>query len=133
MTRWMRRRLLLLPPRLSTSSPTPRTSAQRARTEDGDNIIDEEDEEDEEDAPPAPREAPEGFRIVDEPPPAAALVPKDPAQETLVGRSVLFCWQAVGWCVGVITEANGDKRFKVNGEVVNFYIHYEIDDNQSKH
>ena len=24
-------------------------------------------------------------------------------------------------------------RFKVDGEVVNFYIHYEIDDNKSKH
>ena len=90
-------------------------------------------EEDEEDAPPAPCEAPEGFRIVDEPPPAAALVPKDPAQATLVGRSVLFRWQAVGWCVGVITEANTDKRYKVDGKVVNFYIHYEIDDNKSKH
>ena len=33
----------------------------------------------------------------------------------------------------MITEANGDKRFKVDGEVVNFYIHYEIDDNKSKH
>ena len=60
-------------------------------------------------------------------------MPKDPAQATLVGRSMLFCWQAVGWCVGVITEANGDKRVKVDGEVVNFYIHYEIDDNKSKH
>ena len=44
-------------------------------------------------------------------------MPKDPAQATLVGRSMLFCWQAVGWCVGVITEANGDKRVKVDGEV----------------
>ena len=101
--------------------------------EDADNVIDEEDDEDEEDAPPSPCEAPAGFSIVDEPPPAAALVPKDPAQETLVGRSVLFCWQVVGWCVGVITEANTDRRYKVDGEVVNFCIHYEIDDNKSKH
>ena len=65
--------------------------------------------------PPAPRCAPEGFRIVDEPPPAAALVPKDPEQQTLVGRSMLYCWPSVGWCVGLIKEANGDRRFKMDG------------------
>ena len=59
-------------------------------------------------------------------------MPKDPAQATLAGRSMLLCWQAVGWCVGVITEANGDKRVKVDGEVVNFYIHYEIDESTSR-
>ena len=41
--------------------------------------------------------------------------------------------QRVGWCVGVIKEANKDKRRKVDGEVVNFLVHYEIDDNTSKH
>ena len=90
-------------------------------------------DEDEEDAPPAPRSAPEGFRFVDEPPPAAALEPKDPAQLTLVGRSLLYCWPSVGWCVGVIKEANGDRRFKMEGEVVNFFVHYELDDNTSRH
>ena len=104
-----------------------------AREDDPDNILEEEDEEDEEDAPPAPRDAPDGFRIVDEPPPAAALVPKDPAQQSLVGRSLLYCWPSVGWCVGVVAEANGDRRFKLDGEVVNFKVHYEIDDNTSKH
>ena len=36
----------------------------------------------------------------------------------LVGRSLLYCWPSVGWCVGVIKEANGDRRFKMEGEVV---------------
>lgn len=103
------------------------------QADDGDNIIDEDDDEDEDDAPPAPRTAPVGFEIVDEPPPAAALTPKDPAQETLVGRSILYCWPSVGWCVGLITEANTDRRFKMEGEVVNFFVHYEIDDNKSRH
>ena len=58
---------------------------------------------------------------------AAALTPKDPAQQALVGRSLLYCWPSVGWCVGVITEANGDGRRKVDGEVINFFAHYEID------
>ena len=78
-------------------------------------MLEEEDDEDEEDAPPAPRSAPEGFRVVDELPPAAALMPKDPAQETLVGRSLLYCWPSVSWCVGMIKEANTDKRFKMDG------------------
>jgi hypothetical protein len=30
-------------------------------------------------------------------------------------------------------EANLDKRRKVDGEVVNFFVHYEIDDNTSRH
>ena len=30
-------------------------------------------------------------------------------------------------------EANGDKRFKMDGEVVNFFVHYEIDDDTSRH
>ena len=45
-------------------------------------------------------------------------------------------WPSVGWCFGVIKEANNDKRFKIDGrrgEVVNFFVHYEIDDNTSKH
>ena len=40
---------------------------------------------------------------------------------------------SVGWCVGVIDSANGDKRFKMDGEVVNFWVHYEIDDDLSRH
>ena len=43
--------------------------------EEGDNIIDDEDDEDEADVPPAPRSAPEGFRIVDEPPPPLRSCP----------------------------------------------------------
>ena len=59
--------------------------------------------------------------------------PTHPEQQTLVGRSMLYCWPSVGWCVGFIKEANGDRRFKMEGEVVNFFVHYEIDDNTSRH
>ena len=75
----------------------------------------------------------EGFRIVAAMPPAEALEPKNDAQEILVGVSLLYRWPSVGWCVGVIKEANGDRRFKINGEVVNFHVYYEIDDDTSKH
>ena len=40
---------------------------------------------------------------------------------------------SVGWCVGVIKEANGDRRFKMESQVVNFFVHYECDDDTSKH
>ena len=40
---------------------------------------------------------------------------------------------SVGWCVGVIKEANTDRRFRMDGEVVNFYVHYEIDGDTSAH
>ena len=39
----------------------------------------------------------------------------------------------VGWCVGVVESANGDRRKKVDGDVVNFYVHYEIDGDTSAH
>ena len=39
----------------------------------------------------------------------------------------------VGWCVGVITEAGTDRRFKIDSEVVNFYVHYEIDETTTTH
>jgi hypothetical protein len=42
----------------------------------------------------------------------------------LVGRSMLYCWLSVGWCVGVIKEANSDRRRKMDGEVINLFTHY---------
>ena len=51
----------------------------------------------------------------------------------LVGCSILYRWSSVGWCVGVINKANGDRRYKMDGEVINFYVHYEIDDDTSAH
>ena len=39
----------------------------------------------------------------------------------------------MGWCVGVVKEANGDRRFKIDGDVVNLFVHYEIDDDTSRH
>ena len=96
------------------------------------------DDEDEEDAPPAPRTAPEGFEILETPDfPEAVLTPKSLEQEQLVGRSLLYNWPSVGWCVGVVTQANTDKRktIKIDGKpaMANFFVHYGIDGNTSKH
>ena len=51
----------------------------------------------------------------------------------LVGRSMFYCWLSVGWCVGVVKEVNGDRRRKMDGEVINLFTHYEIDDDTSAH
>ena len=99
----------------------------------GDKILDDEDDEDEGDAEPAPCTPTLGFHFAASPPPAEALETKNPAQQVLVGESVLYCWPSVGWCVGVIKEANTDRRYKMKGEAINFYIHYEIDDDTSAH
>ena len=45
----------------------------------------------------------------------------------------MYRWPSVGWCVGVIKEANTDRRRKMEGKVINFFIHYEIDDDTSAH
>ena len=51
-----------------------------------------------------------------------------------MGSSLLYHWPSVGWCVGVIKEANiGDRRRKIDGDVVNFAVYYEIDDDTSMH
>ena len=81
----------------------------------------------------APCLPPEGYRLVVQPPPAEALEVKNDTQEILVGMSLLYCWPSVGWCVGVIKEANKDRRYKMQEGVVNFWVHYEIDGDTARH
>ena len=38
-----------------------------------------------------------------------------------------------GFCIGVVEGANGDGRRKMDGEGINFFVHYEIDDDTSAH
>ena len=35
--------------------------------------------------------------------------------------------------MGLIKEANTDRRKKIDGNVINFIVHYEIDDDDSCH
>ena len=81
----------------------------RTAADDADCIRDDDGDEDEEDEPPRPCEIPEGFLIAANLPPAETLEPKNDAQEILVGASLLYRWPSVGWCVGVIKEANSDR------------------------
>ena len=88
---------------------------------------------DETDAPPAPFEIPSGFRLA-EPPAAALLAFKSEAASQLVGKFILFNWPAAGWCLGEITRTNTDGRRTVEqGAPANFFVYYEIDDDESKH
>mmetsp|Transcript_3235 Transcript_3235/g.6772 ORF Transcript_3235/g.6772 Transcript_3235/m.6772 type:complete len:190 (-) Transcript_3235:268-837(-) len=56
--------------------------------------------------------------------------------DELVGRSIIYHWPVVGWCVGIVKARNTDGRFTkmINGqrERVNFIIHYMIDDEEAK-
>ena len=35
--------------------------------------------------------------------------------------------------MGVVVTANGDARRTINGEVINFLVHYEVDNDTSSH
>ena len=50
---------------------------------------------------------------------------KNPAGQELVGRELMCCWPAVGWCPGTVKRANMDGRFKIDDETVNFFVFYE--------
>ena len=98
-------------------------------------LSDEEPDEEEEDNEPVellPWAVPDGFAVSAKPD-AAMLEPRNPEGKKLVGRSVLYHWADVGWCSGVIEKANGDKSKTVDGDMVNFEIYYEMDDDLSRH
>lgn len=90
------------------------------------------DDDDDDDKEALPWVIPEGFTVSDKPA-AELLVPGAPEAKSLVGRTVLYHWEGVGWCSGVIEKANGDKSKKVGGEMANFLVYYEMDDDLSRH
>ena len=86
------------------------------------------------DAPPAPFEIPAGFHLADAPPTAEQLEFKNAEGEKLVGEYVMFNWATAGWCVGEIVRTNTDGRRTIErGVPANFFVNYEIDDDESKH
>jgi hypothetical protein len=98
-------------------------------------LSDEEPDDEDEDNEPVellPWAVPDGFAVSAKPD-EAQLEPRNPEGKKLVGRSVLYHWADVGWCSGVIEKANGDKSKTVDGDMVNFEIYYEMDDDLSRH
>lgn len=67
------------------------------------------------------------------PSPAAALAfskQAAPEADALIGRSILFNWGSIGWHLGVLQRRIYDGRTKRSGEQCNFYIYYEVDDEE---
>ena len=75
---------------------------------------------------------PKGF-AVSEKPSEVMLMPGSDEAKALVGRRILFHWDGLGWCPGVIEQANGDRRRTLDGDVVNFLVNYELDGDTSSH
>jgi len=68
------------------------------------------------------------------PPTAQQLEFKSATSKELVGKFILFNWAAAGWCLGEITRTNADGRRTVEkGMPANFFVFYEIDEDESKH
>ena len=78
---------------------------------------------------------PDGYAQAAEPPSEAELTFGNEAGDALVGKHIMFNWEGVGWCEGIVDERNKDEECKIDGEEdrVNFWVHYAIDDNTSKH
>ena len=58
---------------------------------------------------------------------------KNEAGDALIGKRIMFNWQGVGWCEGKVECRNTREKEKIGKDHVNFWIHYECDDNTSKH
>ena len=55
------------------------------------------------------------------------------AGDALVGRQVLYNWEGVGWCTGVIESRNKSAAKRVGGQPVNFLVYYDVDDELAEH
>ena len=100
---------------------------------DGDHApLDDDDDQPDPDLNAPGKVAPAGYSFAAAPPTEEQLAfsKEASAADELVGRSILFNWGAVGWHVGKITKRNQDGRIKRGGSVTNFYIFYEIDDDE---
>ena len=99
-------------------------------------VVSEQEEEEEEEEEYIEWYIPEGFTVQEEAPTAEELAfdqNTSAAGDTLVGRRMLFLWEGVGWCEGVIEERNRDERFMLGDDHINFWVYYELDNNLSKH
>ena len=85
------------------------TPKKRKKSSKGDGSGDGDGDGDGEEPELLPYAMPAGF-TVSERPSAAALVPGSAEGKALVGRSLLYHWDSVGWCLGVVTKSNADKR-----------------------
>lgn len=132
----------VIPDPFSAPLPTPRpraepepedTAPQRDsvnEVEDDPDIDDINDPDEDEDVEPASFPSDELVKL-----PAPSLSSLEPGSRDLVGRLVCFNWaeSGVGWCVGTVVRENTDRRSKIGGNLVNYVIYYEIDEEEAEH
>ena len=121
---------------------------------DVDSDDDDYDDDDDDDREALPWALPEGFAISEEPT-QEMLMPGSDEARSLVGRMVLFNWDGVGWCAGLVEKANNISRRTLDDELddekvdragrsmtkvdhagrsmVNFYVRYDLDGDLSSH
>ena len=76
---------------------------------------------------------PEGYVVQSDPPSAAQLEFGNEEGDALVGRHILYNWEGVGWCEGMIEERNTIPKIRLGGVTVNFWVYYPLDENLSRH
>ena len=50
------------------------------------------------------------------------------ASESLINSAFVMRLEGFGWCLGKLEARNRDRRFKINGKMVNFIAKFEIDE-----
>ena len=50
--------------------------------------------------------------------------------DSLIGSSILFHWPVIGWHHGLLQRRNLDGRIKRGGGQCNFYVYYQVDDDE---
>jgi hypothetical protein len=79
---------------------------------------------------------PEGYAVASQPPTSAQLEFGCEAGDALLGKHILFHWEGMGWCEGILESRNMDSSLMIDEEtrgIVNFIVHYAIDDEKSQH
>ena len=53
--------------------------------------------------------------------------------DLLLDSWIVFNWEEEGWCLGQIKKRNLDRRLKLDGEHVTFFVYYETDGDWAQH
>jgi hypothetical protein len=124
--------------------PPPGWTYASLKKDDGDDD-DDHDHDDEGDCPIGPRKlprnliawyVPEGHAVASQPPTSAQLEFGCEAGDALLGKHILFHWEGVGWCEGILESRNMDSSLMIDEEtrgIVNFIVYYAIDDEKAQH
>ena len=51
--------------------------------------------------------------------------------DSLVGMRIVSRFELYGWCGGVIRRKNTNRQRKINGELVNFFAKFDMDEGES--